>query len=374
MKTLKYLALLLLVLPLLFSCEDNNNTEVNQVANPVFSPEPGTYATQQTVSITCATEGAVIRYTTNGANPDSLSLIYRNPILVESDMTIKAIAMKDGMDDSEVVTGVYVIQYDKMILVPSGTFTMGRTTGDGDDDELPAHNVTLSSFVIGKYEVTQAEWFSVMGNNPSHFTGDTSRPVEMVSWYAALVYCNKRSIAEGLTPVYTIGNSTNPGDWGAIPTTNNATWNSVTCNWTANGYRLPTEAEWEYAARGATNNPDYLYAGSNTIGDVGWYDANSGNTTHPVGLKAPNGLGIYDMTGNVREWCWDWYNATYYSSSPTNNPHGPISGTVHTIRGGAWSNQPPSCRVVFRNWGTPEKDSPKVFNEMLGLRVVRLAD
>jgi formylglycine-generating enzyme required for sulfatase activity len=142
---------------------------------------------------------------------------------------------------------------------------------------------------MGKYEVTQAEYQSVMGNNPSNFKGD-NLPVKRVSWLEAVEYCNRLSLKEGLTPCYR----------GSV--------NDISCNWNADGYRLPTGAEWEYAAKeGNQGYLTYEYAGSNTVDAVGWYDGNSGGRTHPVGGKAPNSLGLYDMRGNVWEWCWDWY-------------------------------------------------------------------
>jgi formylglycine-generating enzyme required for sulfatase activity len=346
---------------------------INQSAAPVFSPVGGTYSSAQNVTITSATSGAVIHYTTNGTEPDTTSAIYTTPINVATNLTIKAIAVKTGWAISPTSTAVYVI-YDQMISVPAGTFTMGRTKSSGLTeyaDELPIHTVTLSAFYISKYEVKQSEWFSVMGTNPSSFTGDTSKPVEMVSFYDILAYCNKRSINEGLTPVYTISNSTNPTVWGTIPTINSTTWNAAICNWTANGYRLPTEAEWEYAARGGVSTPDYLFAGSDDVTTVSWYSVNSGDMTHPVGQKAANALGTFDMSGNVQEWVWDWYGATYYASSPSTNPTGPDTGAGHTIRGGSWEQTATASRIVFRNWGSPEKGNDRVFNSRLGFRVVR---
>lgn len=378
MKSLKFLMLLLIAIPILFSCE--SSTEVNTVANPVINPAGGTYTSVQNISISCATTDAIIKYTIDGTAPDTsaTAITYLDPIPVAMNMIIKAVAMKDGWNDSNIVHATYMI-YPDMAHVPAGTFTMGRTKASGlaeFDDELPTHSVTLTAaFYIGMYEVKQSEWFAVIGANPSHFVGDTNRPVEMVSWYATLVYCNKRSMMEGLTPVYSISGSTDPANWGNIPTTSNAAWDAANCNWSADGYRLPTEAEWEYAARGATNTPDFLFAGDDNVSAVSWYATNSGNTTHPVGLKNPNGLGIYDMSGNVGEWCWDWYGATYYSTSPSTNPTGPAMDAQHrhTIRGGSWFHQASSSRVVYRDWGTPEKDSPKVLNNRLGFRVVRLA-
>ena len=202
-----------------------------------------------------------------------------------------------------------------MIGVGGGTFMMGATSeqgSDASDDEKPAHRVTVSSFHIGKYEVTQALWRAVMGNNPSRFKGD-NLPVEWVNWDDCQEFIRKL--------------------------------NSLT----GKKFRLPTEAEWEYAARGGNKSRGYKYSGSNTIGDVAWYDDNSGSKTHPVGTKAPNELGLYDMSGNVYEWCQDWYGKDYYSSSPSSNPTGPSSGSYRVDRGGGWSNDAGSCRVSNRS-------------------------
>lgn len=369
MKRLVYPILLLMLVFILSSCSDNP-TEVKTTATPTFSPAGGTFTSAQNVTIACETEDATIRYTTNGTDPDSTSAIYSSAVNVATNMTLKAKAYKSGQNPSEIATATFQI-YDQMVSVPTGNFYMGRTTGTGYDDELPIHQVTLSSFYISKYEVKQSEWISIMGTNPSEFTGNVNRPVEQVSFYSVLVYCNKRSIAEGLTPVYSINSSTNPTAWGTIPTTSNATWDAAVCNWSANGYRLPTESEWEFAARGGTNTPDYLYAGSDTANLVSWYDANSSNTTNPVGLKQANGLGLYDMSGNVQEWVWDWYGT--YSSTAASDPHGPASGTNHVIRGGSWEQTIQASRVVFRNYGTPEKGFDRVSNSRLGFRVVRIA-
>jgi formylglycine-generating enzyme required for sulfatase activity len=255
------------------------------------------------------------------------------------------------------------------VLVEGGTFTMGRTTGSGNSDELPNHSVTLNSFYMGTYEVTQAEYAQYMQPSSSwtsnYGLGD-NYPAYYVSWYAILKYCNLRSMAEGLTPVYSISGSTDPAIWGNVPTSsNNATWDAAICNWNANGYRLPTEAEWEYAARGATNTPDYLYSGSDDINTVAWYSGNSGNTSHPVGTKAPNGLGLYDMSGNLYEWCWDWYSS--YSSSPSNNPTGPASGSDRVLRGGSWYFSAGSCRVAYRYYYDPSISGLSIF----GFRLCR---
>ncbi|MEK6796099.1 MAG: SUMF1/EgtB/PvdO family nonheme iron enzyme [Spirochaetota bacterium] len=202
----------------------------------------------------------------------------------------------------------------RMILVAGGSYLMGK---DGAlEVEMPAHQVKISSFYIGKYEVTQMLYKAVMGTNPSSYQGDTI-PVDLVSWFDAVDFCNKLSVRVGLKPAY------------------RGSGNNVVCDWTANGFRLPTEAEWEYAARGGQKSMGYLYAGGNDLDAVAWYDKNNTNNmnTFPVGMKAPNELGIYDMSGNVWEWCWDWHHTKYYSESPGNDPHGPLAGDKGRTQG-----------------------------------------
>ena len=205
-----------------------------------------------------------------------------------------------------------------MVPVEGGTFTMGATSeqgSDASDDEKPAHRVTLSDYYIGETEVTQALWTAVMGSNPSSFKGD-QRPVEEVSWNDCQEFIKKLNALTG------------------------------------RNFRLPTEAEWEYAARGGNKSNGYKYAGSNTIGNVAWYESNSKSKTHPVKGKQANELGLYDMSGNVYEWCSDWYDSSYYNSSPTTNPTGPATGS-YVFRGGGWFNDAWDCRVSNRNYFMP---------------------
>ena len=205
-----------------------------------------------------------------------------------------------------------------MVYVAGGTFTMGATAEQGSEansDEKPAHRVTLSSYHIGQTEVTQELWQAVMGNNPSDFKG-SKRPVEEVSWNDCQDFIRKL--------------------------------NSIT----GQRFRLPTEAEWEFAARGGNSSRGYKYAGSNTLSNVAWHWDNSGAKIHDVATKSPNELGIYDMSGNVWEWCNDWYGS--YNSGSQTNPQGPSSGSSRVHRGGCWISNARYCRVAYRDFSTPD--------------------
>ncbi|GHV73968.1 hypothetical protein AGMMS49940_12700 [Spirochaetia bacterium] len=225
-----------------------------------------------------------------------------------------------------------------MVLVKGGTFLMGSDYG-GEEDEMPVHRVTLRSFYLGACEVTQKEWIAVMGNNPSTFKGD-ALPVETVSWYEAVEFCNRLSLKEGLTPAY------------------HGTGAGIICDFNANGYRLPTEAEWEYAAKGGVGAEEFPfeYAGGNDVDEVGWYEDNSGGTPQAVGTKAPNGLGLYDMSGNVWEWCWDRYER--YPAGDQTDPRGPAgpaspqgrrTEALRTDRGGSWNHGAQFLRSANRD-------------------------
>jgi len=237
----------------------------------------------------------------------------------------------------------------QMVRVNGGTFTMGSPADEPGREihEGPQHQVTVSSFYMGKYEVTQKEFQEVMVRVCyCDFMGE-NHPVVRVNWYNAVEYCNRRSRQEGLSPAYTINKNTHDTDY----EDNMWVWSDsgweVTMNRNANGYRLPTEAEWEYAAKGGNESPGgYIYSGSNRPGSVAWYNRNSGKAMHPVGTKAPNSLGLYDMNGNVWEWCWDWYGS--YSSDAQTDPTGAASGTYRVMRGGAWDCKGQHIRSAFR--------------------------
>ena len=270
---------------------------------------------------------------------------------------------------------------DGFIFVEGGTFQMGSESGDSD--EKPVHSVTVSDFYISPYELTQGEYEELCcytSSSPSSSYGYGSQyPVYYVSWYDALVYCNLKSMQEGLTPSYIINGGTDPKNWPGIKTisgkyscsytSNNSTWDAVICDFTADGYRLPTEAEWEYAANGGKKSQGYTYSGSNTVDDVGWYTNNSGNKTHQVGTKNKNELDLYDMSGNVWEWCWDWYGS--YSSDSTTDPIGAFSGSYpyRVDRGGSWYKSASGLCVAFRSYGNPYGRG-----NSLGFRLVRSAN
>ena len=235
-----------------------------------------------------------------------------------------------------------------MVFVEGGTFMMGCTNEQGGNcyfNELPAHQVTLGNFSIGKYEITQAQWEAVMGSNPSNFKGN-NLPVEMVSWNDIV------------------------GTSGISMTTNGITYyadgfiyklNQIT----GKNYRLPTEAEWEFAARGGIQSQGYIYSGSNNVNDVAWWYSgfNPPNSTKPVGTKAPNELGIYDMSGNVLELCSDWFDL--YTDTAKTNPIGPASGNERVFRGGSWNINMGLVRVSYR--GNP---TPYTRGNNIGFRVV----
>ncbi len=261
------------------------------------------------------------------------------------------------------------------VLVEAGTFQMG--SNEGYSDNQPVHEVTITKpFYMGKYEVTQAEYekyCSYTGNDSpdsSYGYGD-NYPAYYLSWYDALVYCNKRSMAEGLTPCYSIRASTDPNDWGDVPISwNDNTWDAVECNWNANGYRLPTEAEWEYVARAGDNTVDALtYSGTsdvNELGDYAWYEDNLYSTTHEVGTKLPNAYGLYDMSGNVWEWCWNWFTASYDTEKEGgSDPTGTSAGSLRVYRGGSWNYDSDNCAVSYRGNNAPH------FRYLYGFRVVR---
>jgi formylglycine-generating enzyme required for sulfatase activity len=235
-----------------------------------------------------------------------------------------------------------------MVAIPAGEFVMGED--DGDADEKPAHKVQLSAFYIDMHEVTQKSYEGLAEKNPSKFKAP-DKPVEQVDWYHAVLYCNLRSRKEGRKPCYDA--------------------KTLACDFTADGYRLPTEAEWEYACRAGARDkypsgPDVV-----KLKTAAWFKENAGQTTHLVGQKAPNAWGLYDMAGNVAEWCNDIYGETYYKQNDGRDPHGPIAGDKRVLRGGSWSSNADACRCSARNSETPRLADACFGSDTYGFRCVR---
>ncbi|MGI5115865.1 SUMF1/EgtB/PvdO family nonheme iron enzyme [Treponema sp. SP13] len=266
--------------------------------------------------------------------------------------------------------------------VPEGFVEVPGTSIAGTESWTPSSAVFVSgrvleikSFYMSDHEVTRAEYKEVIGSLPgsmadaydkdgNKLTGDAAgnNPVNKVSWYDAIVYCNKLSKKESLTPCYKINDKTDPADWGTVPTSSDSTWDAATCDWNADGYRLPTEAEWEWAARGGDG---YEYAGSDTIDEVAWYTSNTNDTgTRDVKTKKKNGYGLYDMSGNMWEWCWDRYG----NISNTTPNTGSASGSSRCRRGGSWYEGAIVARVANRNFG-----DPNFRYDVYGFRLVRNA-
>lgn len=281
-------------------------------------------------------------------------------------------------------------------IVPDGFKKISRGTFQREINyrnlrNKPVQTVNISKdFYICDHEVTQAEYLSIMKNNPSYFNGKTqapaagevqeNRPVETVSWYMAIVYCNERSKAENLTPCYSIvvdgKDETDTSKWGSIPASINPTWDAVKCNWDVDGYRLPTEAEWEYAARAGAMDR-LIWSGTksaSSLKDYAWYSDNSGSMTHEVkktadteGNTNSNAFGLYDMSGNVWEWCWDLCSGrgVYFGSCVT-DPHGDSKGLYRVRRGGGCNSFADDCAVSYPDHRTPDTQS-----NYIGFRVCR---
>ena len=260
------------------------------------------------------------------------------------------------------------------VAVRGGTVTGGI---NGSEVFIDGRTVELYVRWACDHEVTQAEYekyctYTGTDIPDSTYGVGSDYPAYYVSWYDALVYCNKRSMDEGLTPCYMINESTNPSSWGAVPPDNDVTWNAATCNFNANGYRLPTEAEWEYLARGGnlSNEGQTSYSGSNTVDEVAWCVGNSDGKNHEIKQKSPNSIGLYDMSGNVAEWCWDIHRHSISTDTPSIGDEFSGSTRVCECRGGSSNHDRSRCTIKFRTvCGNSYRRDYR-----LGFRVVRSAD
>ncbi len=237
----------------------------------------------------------------------------------------------------------------EMVAIPGGAFEMGSKKGNAD--EKPVHKVRIKAFLMDRYEVVQPQFKKYQISDPSHFK-DPNGPLDQINWTDATIYCNERSLGEGLEPCY-----------------DEETWE---CDFEADGYRLPTEAEWEYACRAGTSAK---YSFGNSAGQLkahAWFADNSAKKTHPVGKKKPNPWGLYDMHGNAAEWCNDFYAKDYYAKSEPNDPKGPAKGAERVLRGGAWNSKAEACRSTYRS-SDPSLDDTCLASDAIGFRCVRNA-
>jgi len=236
----------------------------------------------------------------------------------------------------------------EMIQIPGGQFMMGTK---GEADATP-HQAFVGPYYMDKFLVTQGQYQRIMGDNPSRWKGDKN-PVEQVRWSDAVKFCNKRSELEGLQPCYDL-----------------KTWQ---CNFEANGYRLPTEAEWEFACRAGSATEYFFGDTPSKLGEYAWFEKNSGGRPHPVGQKRPNALGLYDICGNVWQWCNDFYAVDYYPQAPRENPRGPKTAQTKVVRGGAWRFSDDNCRAGYRYNENPGYADVCFGYDIYGFRCVRNA-
>ena len=284
-----------------------------------------------------------------------MAVRFKKKLMIKADCLLLVLAIipgcrrnKDTASMPEVIKTKMGIE---MVKIPGGWFEMGSKRGEAD--ESPAHKVWVDSFLMDKYELIQEQYVKLVGSNPSSFKG-IGRPVDTISWADAVLYCNLRSRAEGLESCYD---------------EESETWQ---CDFQASGYRLPTEAEWEYACRAGAETEHYFGRDPSALKKFGWYIDNSFKKTHSVGKKRPNRWGLHDMYGNVAEWCNDVYDTNYYKRSPSKNPRGPEEGDIKVLRGGGWQD---SADCLRSSWRAYENFSfvDACIMDSLGFRCVRNA-
>lgn len=327
------------------------NIVINQLPQPLANIQGGNYTQSLNVQLSSAIPEVQIRYTLDGTIPNQGSALYSSPINISLTSKLKAKSFLNNYIPSDVMSEDYTINHpEMMIYIPAGSFTMGNN--NFYDDEAPEHQVTLSSFYISNQCVTVDNWRTVMNSLPTGVAYyNHYYPITYVTWFDTIIYSNKRSIKEGLDPCYSINGITDPDLWPIITPDNNENieiWNNLQCDFQKNGYRLPTEAEWEYAAAAGNSVRMFTYPGSDNVYEVAWFYGNSGNEAHPVTQKKPNEIGLYDMAGNVWQWCWDTFD--YYSAENQNNPTGPENFDLKILRGGSFCNPDLCCRITAREW------------------------
>jgi len=331
-------------------------TEVVNLTAPVITQQPQskTVTVGHSVTFTVTATGnpaPSYQWRKNGSNISGTSASYPISSVQFTDSGTYSVVVSNS--EGSVTSNGAVLTVNQppsgMVSISGGTFQMGNTL---TSDAQPVHSVTISAFYMNVTEVTQASYDSLMGVNPSTFTGDLLRPVEMVTWFDAVLYCNARSKRDGKDTVYTFTSITGTPGNGCSDLV------GLAVDFSKNGYRLPTEAEWEYACRaGSTtdyywgrNSPPTTTVDTVAIDSNAVWSHNSGSTTLPVAGKLPNAFGLYDMSGNVWEWCNDWYDAAYYSSSPSTDPTGPSTGTDRVLRGGGWKANDSRQTSAYRNY------------------------
>lgn len=272
----------------------------------------------------------------------------RNDSKPESPASTVAAVPSPGREKETGTSALSGTNASDQVLIPGGKFNMG----DKDEIDAPIHEVEVSAFLMDRYLVTQEAFQKLMGANPSRWKGDKN-PVEQLRWSDAARFCNKRSEAEGLEPCYDL--------------------KTLKCNFEASGYRLPTEAEWEYACRAGTATAYFFGDSPARLGDYAWFEKNSGGHPRPVGQKQPNPWGLYDIAGNVWEWCNDFYKVDYYQEAPRENPRGPADGQNKVLRGGAWRFSDDNCRSGYRYNENPGQADVCFGYDIYGFRCVRKA-